>query len=82
MCIDFIDLNKVYPKDNFPLPKIDLIIDITSKHELLTFTNAFSGYPQFKMHPSDIEKTSFILERELCCFKAMLFGLKNAWATY
>ncbi|GFY88878.1 hypothetical protein Acr_06g0008180 [Actinidia rufa] len=35
VCVDFTDLNKACPKDNFPLPKIDLIVDVTFKHELL-----------------------------------------------
>ena len=43
MCVDFIDLNKECPKDNFPLPRIDQLIDSTASHELLTFMNAFSG---------------------------------------
>ena len=44
--------------------------------------DAFSGYHQIKMHLSDIEKTSFIIERELCCYEVMPFGLKNTRATY
>ena len=44
--------------------------------------NAFSGYHQIKMHPPNIEKTSFIIERGLYCYKVMSFGLKNAGATY
>ena len=60
VCIDFIDLNKACPKDSFSLPKIDLIVDATSKHELLSFMSAFFGYYQIKMHTPDVEKTSFI----------------------
>ena len=63
------------------MPKIDLIMDATSKHELLNFMDAFSGYHQIKMHPPDVEKTSFITERGLYCYKVMPFGLKNAGAT-
>ena len=44
VCVNFTDLNKACLKDNFPLPKIDLIVDATSKHELLSFMDAFSGY--------------------------------------
>ncbi|GFZ00544.1 hypothetical protein Acr_14g0001790 [Actinidia rufa] len=82
VCVDFTDLNKACPKDSFPLPKIDLIVDATSKHELLSFMDAFSGYHQIKMYPPDVEKTSFITERGLYCYKVMPFGLKNAGATY
>ena len=63
VCVEFTDLNKACPKDNFPLPKIDLIVDATSKHELLSFMDAFSGYHQIKMHPLNVENTSFIIER-------------------
>ena len=44
LCIDFIDVNRAYPKDSFPLPRIDLIVDATAGHELLNFMDAFSGY--------------------------------------
>ena len=82
MCVDFTDLNKACPKDSFPLSKIDLIVDATSKHELLNFLDAFSGYHQIKMHPHDIEKTSFITKRGMYYYKVMPFGLKNSRTTY
>ena len=44
LCIDFTDVNKECPKDSFPLPRIDLIVDATTGHELLSFMDAFSGY--------------------------------------
>ena len=78
----FTDLNKTCPKENFPLLKIDLIVDATSKHELLSFMDAFSGYHQIKMHLPDMEKISFITERGLYCYNVMPFGLKNVGATY
>ena len=46
--VDIIDLNKACPKDNFPLPKIDLIVDASSKHEFLSFIDAFSRCHQIK----------------------------------
>ena len=60
LCIDFTDVNRACPKDSFPLPRIDLILDATAGHELLSFTDAFSGYNQISMYPDDQEKTSFI----------------------
>ena len=60
LCIDFIDINKACPKDSFPLPRIDLIVDATAGHELLSFMDAFSGYNQISMDPDDQEKTSFV----------------------
>lgn len=46
MCIDFIDLNKACPKDNYFLSRIDQLVDATSRHELLTFMDAFSSNNQ------------------------------------
>ena len=53
LCIDFIDINKVCPKDSFPLSWINLIVDATAGQELLSFMDAFSGYNQISMDPSD-----------------------------
>ena len=60
MCVDFTDLNKVCPKDSFPLPRIDQLVDSTTGHKLLSFMDAFSGYNQIMMHEEDQEKTTFI----------------------
>ena len=82
LCIDFTDVNLACPKDSFPLPRIDLIVDATAGHELLSFMDAFFGYNQISMDPDDQEKTSFITGQGTYCYRAMPFGLKNAGATY
>ena len=82
MGVDFTDLNKTCPKDSFPLPRIDQLVDSTAGHKLLTFMDAFSGYSQIKMGDEDQEKTAFITSQGLYCYKVMPFGLKNAGATY
>ena len=82
MCVDFTDLNKACPKDSFPLPRIDQLMDSTAGHKLLTFMDAFSGYNQIKMDEEDQEKTAFIISQGLYCYKVMPFGLKNAGAMY
>ncbi|XP_024015214.1 uncharacterized protein LOC112088924 [Eutrema salsugineum] len=82
ICVDFTDLNKACPKDSFPLPHIDRLVEATAGNELLSFMDAFSGYNQILMHPEDREKTSFITDRGIYCYKVMPFGLKNAGATY
>ena len=82
MCVDFIDLNQAYPKDSFPLPRIDQLVDSIAKHKLLTFIDAFSGYNQIQMAKEDQEKTAFITSQRLYCYKVMPFGLKNTGATY
>ena len=82
LCIDFTDINIAYPKDSFPLPRIDLIVDATVGHELLSFIDAFSGYNQNRMDPDDQEKTSFVTGHGTYCYQVMPFRLKNAGATY
>ena len=82
MCVDFTDLNKACPKDSYPLPRIDQLVDSTAGHKLLSFMDAFSGYNQIRMNDADQEKTSFVTSQGLFCYKVMPFGLKNAWATY
>ena len=49
MCVDFTDLHKACPKDGFPLPKIDQLVDSTAGYSLLSFMDAFSGYNQIPM---------------------------------
>ena len=61
MCINFTDLNRAYFKDSYPLPRIDTLVDSTVRHQLLSFTDAFSGYNQIKMEEVDQEKTSFVI---------------------
>ena len=82
MCVDITDLDKACPKDSFPLPRIDQLVDSTASHKLLTFMDAFSGYKQIVMDEADQEKTSFITSRGLFCYKVMPFELKNTGATY
>ena len=82
VCIDFTDLNKACPKDPFPLPRIDQLVDSASRHDRLSFLDAFQGYHQIPMNTADQEKTSFITPRGTYCYRVMPFGLKNAGATY
>ena len=76
MCVDFTNLNNACPKDSFPLPRIDQLVDLIVGHKLLTFMDAFSGYNQIQMVEEDQEKTG------LYCYRVMHFGLNNAGATY
>uniref|UniRef100_A0A2N9HIM2 Uncharacterized protein n=1 Tax=Fagus sylvatica TaxID=28930 RepID=A0A2N9HIM2_FAGSY len=82
VCVDFTDLNKACPKDPFPLPKIDQLVDSTAGHERMSFLDAFQGYHQIALRKEDQEKTAFITPRGVFCYKVMPFGLKNAGATY
>ena len=82
ICVDFTDLNKTCPKDSYPLPRIDQLMDSTSGHRLLSFMDAVFGYNLIRMDEADQEKTSFITSQGLFCYKVMPFNLKNARATY
>ncbi|RDX74990.1 hypothetical protein CR513_45189, partial [Mucuna pruriens] len=62
MCTDYTDLNKACPKNPYPLPNIEWLVDEALGFALLSFMNAYSGYNQIKMHPQDKAKTAFITD--------------------
>ena len=82
VCVDYTDLNEACLKDSFLLPRINQIVDALARHGMLLFLDAFSGYHQIPMHPSDAEKTTFITLHGLLCYNVMSFGLKNDGTTY
>ena len=62
MCVDFRDLNKACPKDDFPLPHINVLADNMTGSVLMSFMNGFLGYNQIKMAPKDMTKITFTTE--------------------
>ena len=82
ICIDYHDLNDTYPKDEFPLPITDVMIDNTCDFERMSFMDGFLGYNQIKMYLKDEKHTSFRTPLGIYCYIVMPFGLKNASATY
>ncbi|KAL0423355.1 UNVERIFIED_CONTAM: putative protein K02A2.6 [Sesamum radiatum] len=82
MCTDLTDLNKACPRDPYPLPWIDLLVDSTVGCALLSMMDAYQGYHQIFMTEEDRDNTSFIIENSIYCYNVMSFGLKNAGATY
>ena len=82
ICVDYRDLNRVSPKDNFPLPYIDVLVHNTANFALFSFMDGFLGYNQIKMAPEDMEKTMFLTLMGTFCYKVISFRLKNAGATY
>ena len=62
MCVDFRDLNKACPKDDFPLPHIDVLVYNTTRSALISFMDGFLGYNQIKMAPKDMTKTTFTID--------------------
>jgi ribonuclease HI len=82
MCIDFTSLNKACPKDNFPLPRIDKIVDSAARCEVMSLLDCFSGYHQIYMKEEDNANTSFFTPFGMYCFIRMPEGLKNAGSTF
>ena len=82
VCVDFTDLNKACPKDPFPMPKIDQLVDATVSHPWMSFSDAFQGYHQIHLALDDQEKTAFVTLIGNYYYKMMPFGLKNAGSTY
>ena len=82
VCIDFKDLNRVCPKDPFPMPQIDQLVDATVGHPQMSFLDVFQGYHQIPLVLEDQEKTGFVTPTGNYHYKVMPFGLKNPESTY
>ena len=82
VCVDFTDLNKAYPKDLFPIPRIDQLVVVTISHPRMSFFYAFQGYHQIPLALDDQEKTTFVTPVGNYHYKVMPFDLKNAGSTY
>jgi len=74
MCVDFRDLNKACPKDDFPLSHIDVLMDNTAGSALMSFMDGFSRYNQIKMAPRDMTKNTFTIDWGIYCYTVMPFG--------
>lgn len=82
VCIDLRDLNKTCPKDGFPLPNIDIIIDLTTDQEMLSLIDVFSNYNQINITPEDQQKIGFTCPWGTYYWNVMPFCLKNTCTTY
>ena len=80
--MDSCNLNKAFPKDEFLLPNIDLLVDSAARSSMFSFMDGYSGYNQIRMATKDTEKTAFRTPIGNFYYTVMPFGLKNAWATY
>ena len=80
--MDFHNLNKACPKDEFPLLNIDLLMDSVAGSSMFSFMDGYHGYNQIHVAAKDIEKTAFRTPIENFYYTVMPFGLKNARATY
>jgi ribosomal protein S4E len=82
MCTDFTDLNKFRPKDDFPLSRIDKVVDLATDCETMVLLNCYSGYHQIWLCKEDVEKISFITPFGTYCYFRMPECLKNANPTF
>ena len=82
VCIDFTNLNEACPKDSFPLPCINQIVDATLRHKMILFMDVFFCYNHIPMYPLNSEKTTFITSLWTFDYNVMPFSLKNAKTTY
>ncbi|CAL8993663.1 unnamed protein product [Prunus brigantina] len=84
ICVDFRNLNLATPKDEYPMPMADLLVDGAAKHEILSFMDGHSGYNQIFIAEEDVHKTAFKCPGSIGTFEyvVMPFGLKNVGATY
>jgi hypothetical protein len=82
MCIDFTDLNKACPKDEFALPRIDSLVDAAASSERMSLLDCYSGYHQIWMKKEDEPKTSFITPSGTYYYLRMPEGLKNAGGSF
>ena len=78
ICTDFHDLNHAYPKDNFPTPFIDQILDECAGSEVFSFMDGFFGYNQIQIKPEDQHKTAFIFPWGTFAYRKFPFGLENS----
>ena len=78
--VDYRDLNKASPKDDFPLPHIDILVDSTSKFEVFSFMDGFPRYNQIRMAPEDMEKITFITPWGTFCYRVIPFRVEERWS--
>jgi len=82
MCVDYTGLKRVCPRDAYPLPNIDRLVDGAAGNKVLSFLDAYFGYNQIPMASSDMHKTAFIMDDANYFYRVMPFSLKNVGATY
>jgi hypothetical protein len=82
VCVDYTDINKACPKDNFPTPFVDHIVNDCARSEIFSLMDGFSGYNQINIVPEDQHKTTFICPWGTFSYRKLPFGLKNDSATF
>jgi hypothetical protein len=84
VCVDFQNLNRATPKDEYPMPVAETLINRASRHKVISFLNDNAGYNKIFMAEEDVPKITFLCLGFIGLFEwvVMTFGLKNVGATY
>jgi hypothetical protein len=82
LCVDFRNLNRVSLKENYPLPKMDHILQKVVGSQKISMLDDFSGYNQIMVHPDDQENTTFTKSWGTFMYAKMPFGLMNVGSTF
>ncbi|CAL2229814.1 unnamed protein product [Prunus armeniaca] len=84
ICVDYRNLNEASPKDEYPMPMADMLVDGDAHNQMLSFMDGNAGYNQIMVAKGDIHKTAFMCPGHTGAFEytVMPFGLRNAGATY
>ncbi|KAI5326915.1 hypothetical protein L3X38_035989 [Prunus dulcis] len=84
ICVDYRNLNEASPKDEYPMPMADMLVDGAAHNQMLSFMDGNAGYNQIIVAEEDIHRTTFMLPGNIGAFEytVMPFGLRNAGATY
>ncbi|CAL8086809.1 unnamed protein product [Prunus armeniaca] len=84
ICVDYINLNEASPKDEYPMPMADMLVDEATRNQMLSFMDGNARYNQIMVTEEDIHKTPFMCPGHIGAFEytVMPFGLRNSGATY
>jgi hypothetical protein len=82
VCVDYRNINKTFPKDNYITPFIDQIADDCAKSEIFSLMDGFSSYNQINILPVDQHKTTFICPWSTFTYRKLPFDLKNVGANF
>ena len=82
LCVVFRSLNRSSRKENYPLPKMEHILQRVTRASRISMIDDFSSYNQISVLPKDREKTSFTTPWGTFMYAKMPFGLMNAGATF
>jgi hypothetical protein len=82
VCVDFHDLNRTCPKDDFPIPITEMVVNATTGYGAMSFMDGSSGYNQIKMNQHDVMDTAFCTPKGNFYYTVTSFALKNTGATY